>query len=179
MAGHPLRPATDHRLGRPLPHQPANPPQAPPKASGPKTRLCSHRFIDATACGLTHHFWWLSPTSGQITHVFLTRPPRDHPKVAPFDLHALGTPPALLLSQDQTLHQISTRSPDRSAARSPRRSTAVSRRPPPVRRGMVLDVVSRRSAHRSARQPPHGVRPPPGNMSARSLAASSSASHHP
>jgi hypothetical protein len=28
-----------------------------------------------------------------------------HPKVRPFDLHALGTPPAFILSQDQTLHQ--------------------------------------------------------------------------
>ena len=32
VADHPLRPAMDRRLGRPLPHQPANPPQAPPKA---------------------------------------------------------------------------------------------------------------------------------------------------
>ena len=36
------------------------------------------------------------------------------PKEPPFDLHALGTPPALILSQDQTLHQCVT-SP-RSAA---------------------------------------------------------------
>ena len=28
------------------------------------------------------------------------------PKRLPFDLHALGTPPALFLSQDQTLHQV-------------------------------------------------------------------------
>ena len=27
------------------------------------------------------------------------------PKITPLDLHALGTPPALILSQDQTLHQ--------------------------------------------------------------------------
>ena len=58
-----------------------------------------------SSCGITHHFWWLSPAPGQIAHVFLTRPPRDRPKAAPFDLHALGTPPALILSQDQTLHQ--------------------------------------------------------------------------
>ncbi len=30
----------------------------------------------------------------------------SHPKATPLDLHALGTPPALILSQDQTLHQI-------------------------------------------------------------------------
>ena len=40
--------------------------------------------------------------------MFLTRPPRQRPKAAPFDLHALGTPPALILSQDQTLHQCFT-----------------------------------------------------------------------
>ena len=32
MADHPLRPATDHCLGRPLPHQQANPTRAPPVA---------------------------------------------------------------------------------------------------------------------------------------------------
>ena len=32
MADHPLRPATDHRLGRPLPHQLANRPQPPQQA---------------------------------------------------------------------------------------------------------------------------------------------------
>ena len=32
MADHPLRPATDHRLGRPLPHQLANRTRAPPRA---------------------------------------------------------------------------------------------------------------------------------------------------
>ena len=37
--------------------------------------------------------------------MLLTRPPLDSPKATPFDLHALGTPPAFILSQDQTLHQ--------------------------------------------------------------------------
>src|SRR6476620_11894836 len=32
VADHPLRPATDHCLGRPLPHQLANPTRAPPLA---------------------------------------------------------------------------------------------------------------------------------------------------
>ena len=41
--------------------------------------------------------------------MFLTRPPRQPPEGTPFDLHALGTPPALILSQDQTLHQMTTR----------------------------------------------------------------------
>ena len=47
------------------------------------------------------------------------------PKQPPFDLHALGTPPALILSQDQTLHH------DLSCPASP---TRISRsRPPPPR----------------------------------------------
>ena len=36
MADRPLRPATDRRLGKPLPYQLANPPQAPLQARGPK-----------------------------------------------------------------------------------------------------------------------------------------------
>ena len=51
-----------------------------------------------------------SPCTGQVTHALLTRPPLSHPKIirrisqgASFDLHVLGTPPAFILSQDQTL----------------------------------------------------------------------------
>ena len=44
----------------------------------------------------------------QVTHALLTRPPLSHSsvrklQVASFDLHVLGTPPAFILSQDQTL----------------------------------------------------------------------------
>jgi len=45
----------------------------------------------------------VSPTTGQITYALLTRPPLG-PK-APFDLHVLSTPPAFVLSQDQTLRK--------------------------------------------------------------------------
>ena len=44
---------------------------------------------------------------GQVTHALLTRPPLDRESLGfiplPFDLHVLGTPPAFILSQDQTL----------------------------------------------------------------------------
>jgi hypothetical protein len=42
---------------------------------------------------------------GQVTHVLLTRSPLEYPegKPSPFDLHVLSTPPAFVLSQDQTL----------------------------------------------------------------------------
>ena len=39
----------------------------------------------------------------RLTHPFATR---IHRNVFPFDLHVLGTPPALILSQDHTLHNI-------------------------------------------------------------------------
>ncbi len=50
----------------------------------------------------------LSPSPGYVVHALLTRPPLAKlPKEqCPFDLHALATPPAFVLSQDQTLHLI-------------------------------------------------------------------------
>ena len=55
------------------------------------------------SCGISKCFHLLSPCMGQIAHALLTRPPLKHPKVSPLDLHVLGTPPAFVLSQDQTL----------------------------------------------------------------------------
>ena len=43
---------------------------------------------------------------GQVAHALLTRPPLSQKRQAPsasFDLHVLSTPPAFILSQDQTL----------------------------------------------------------------------------
>ncbi len=56
------------------------------------------------SCGISPPFEGLSPTSGQVAHALLTRLPRYRglPPFA-FDLHVLGTPPAFVLSQDQTL----------------------------------------------------------------------------
>ena len=53
----------------------------------------------------------LFPSQRQVTHALLTRPPLNLIKIipkksikkVPFDLHVLGTPPAFVLSQDQTL----------------------------------------------------------------------------
>ena len=59
--------------------------------------------------GIRPSFPSLSRSAGQITHVLLTRSPLEHPhqKVGafPFDLHVLSTPPAFVLSQDQTLQK--------------------------------------------------------------------------
>ena len=56
-------------------------------------------------CGITTGFPELFPTRGQITYVLLTRSPLSIPpkRDFSFDLHVLSTPPAFVLSQDQTL----------------------------------------------------------------------------
>ena len=56
-------------------------------------------------CGISTCFQVLSPSRRQVVHALLIRSPlSDHPKtITPFDLHVLGTPPAFVLSQDQTL----------------------------------------------------------------------------
>ena len=61
-----------------------------------------------TLCGISSRFQLLSPTERQVSHALLTRSPlSDHPKkITPFDLHVLGTPPAFVLSQDQTLKKL-------------------------------------------------------------------------
>ena len=72
MAVHPLRPATDRRLGGPLPHQLAN-----------QTRghLSAHKALvfrscgPNTLCGISSRFQLLSPTGRQVPHALLTRSP--------------------------------------------------------------------------------------------------------
>ena len=77
MAVHPLRPATDRRLGRPLPHQPANRTQAHPPAIACKQRPsfksvpCGTDFVS----GISTPFGVLSPAGGQVAYALLTRSP--------------------------------------------------------------------------------------------------------
>ena len=56
-------------------------------------------------CGISSRFQLLSPSEGQVAHTLLTRPPLTSGASSrrPFDLHVLSTPPAFILSQDQTL----------------------------------------------------------------------------
>ena len=62
-----------------------------------------------TTCGINSPFGELSPTSRQIAHVLRTRSPLNYfciaTEVIPFDLHVLSTPPAFVLSQNQTLRK--------------------------------------------------------------------------
>src|SRR5947207_14427409 len=57
--------------------------------------------------GISPSFVGLSRSSGQVPHVLLTRSrlcPRPKPGSS-LHLHVLGTPPAFVLSQDQTLRE--------------------------------------------------------------------------
>ena len=71
----------------------------------------SGRCLPVVLCGISTCFQVLSPCLGQIAHALLTRPPLEHPtfqpkpsaQMSPLDLHVLSTPPAFVLSQDQTL----------------------------------------------------------------------------
>ena len=105
MAVHPLRPATDRRHGGPLPRHLAN---------QTRDHLSAHKALvpegcpSGTLCGISSRFQLLSPTERQVSHALLTRSPLDQGASSshPFDLHVLGTPPAFVLSQDQTLKKL-------------------------------------------------------------------------
>ena len=62
MAGRPLRPATDRRLGEPLPHQLANPASAARITRGPKIP----RFPPQGVCGISTSFEALSPITRYV-----------------------------------------------------------------------------------------------------------------
>ncbi len=59
------------------------------------------------ASGISRRFQRLSRSLGQVSHVLLTRSPLSPGASSgfSFDLHVLGTPPAFVLSQDQTLRR--------------------------------------------------------------------------
>jgi hypothetical protein len=108
VAGRPLRPATRHSLGEPLPHQLADRPRAHQKAPG-CPGFGPVKMSPQATCGINSPFGELSPTFRQIAHVLRTLTPLDIICIAtnniPFDLHVLSTPPAFVLSQNQTLRE--------------------------------------------------------------------------
>ena len=108
MADYSLKSATDRRLGGPLPHQPANQTRVhlvPPEFFTPyHAVLCAYAVLAVVSnCyppvqgRLPTRY---SPVRHSVTMVFL---PKDSVQGASFDLHVLSTPPAFILSQDQTL----------------------------------------------------------------------------
>ena len=108
MADHSLKSATDRRLGGPLPHQPAN--QTRVHLIPPEFFTLYHAVLCAYAVLAVVSNCYppvqgrlptrYSPVRHSVTMVFL---PKDSVQGASFDLHVLSTPPAFILSQDQTL----------------------------------------------------------------------------
>ena len=102
MADHPLRPANHRRLGRPLPYQLANGTQAHLST----VAYAEATFLDYSTYPVLAH---LSECYSRCQGRLLTRysPVRHSTRVPKnpfaFDLHVLSTPPAFVLSQDQTL----------------------------------------------------------------------------
>ena len=102
MAGRPLSPAIRLRLGRPLPHLLADRTrvsQVPDRSFYPKAygvlavvSNCCPPVLDKSS-RVTH------PSATMLTK-------KQASQLTPFDLHVLGTPPAFVLSQDQTLRLI-------------------------------------------------------------------------
>ena len=127
MTVHPLRPATRHRLGRPSPHQQADRPRAHPPPKTPEGASFPHPPCDRRRISrISHTFMRLSRRRGQVTHVLLTRSPliqnQQKPVPSPFDLHVLSTPPAFVLSQDQTLQTKPTKSSPNQPQTQPART---------------------------------------------------------
>ena len=107
MAVQPLSPATDRRLGEPLPHQLPNRTRAHLRAI---KSLIPAGCPPSMLCGISDRFQPLFPSRRQVAHVLLTRPPLNyteiHPKtsssIVPFDLHVSGR---------QVAHALLTRPP--------------------------------------------------------------------
>ena len=107
VAGRPLRPATRHSLGEPLPHQLADRPRVHLGMTAYAV-FSVPRMSSVAVCGINSTFAELSRAPRQITHVLRTLAPLNILNIAtqniPFDLHVLSTPPPFVLSQNQTLH---------------------------------------------------------------------------
>ena len=73
VADHPLSPATDRRLGEPLPHQPANQSSAAPLARGPCGSPSFFRRTHAVLANLSAGCPPRADTFRCITHPFATR----------------------------------------------------------------------------------------------------------
>src|SRR5207237_1487537 len=106
VADRPLRPATDRSLGEPLPHQPANRPRAqlPAPHRSEALLLSPRREAYAVLSAISRRYSSLEGRSpmcySPVRHSLSPCGERT------YDLHVLGTPPAFILSQDQTRHPI-------------------------------------------------------------------------
>jgi hypothetical protein len=99
VADHPLRPATDYRLGEPLPHQLPNLTRAHLSA----INLSSEEYYTVLAF-VSKSYSILIGRFPRVTHPSATNHNlKQALNYGSFDLHVLSIPPAFVLSQDQTL----------------------------------------------------------------------------
>ena len=104
MAVQPLSPATRLRLGEPLPHQLPDRTQVAPLA-----HCCFHLSAYGVLATVSRSCPPRSDTSLCFTHPSAARIQQIHRSLivrSPRNLHVLSTPPAFILSQDQTLRKI-------------------------------------------------------------------------
>ena len=102
MAGRPLSPAIRLRLGGPSPHLLAD------RTRAPLLPDCSfHLSAYAVLASVSKRCPPAKDSFSRVTHPSATRLYLKQAfYITPFDLHVLGTPPAFVLSQDQTLRLI-------------------------------------------------------------------------
>ena len=106
MAGHPLRSATRHRLGGPSPRQLADRTRVTPQAGFRHFHLPAYGVL----ASVSKRYPPPADMSSRVTHPSATISTFQRTfQCQPSDLHVLSTPPAFVLSQDQTLHGYSTR----------------------------------------------------------------------
>ena len=107
MADHPLRSATDRRLGEPLPHQQANQTQVHPvpKKLWPvlHVQIRHYEVLITVSSGYPSVRGRLPTRYSPVRRYRLRLSTEVSIRSFPLDLHVLGTPPAFILSQDQTL----------------------------------------------------------------------------
>ena len=104
MTGHPLRPATRQSLGRPSPHQQADRPRAhpPPEktlSTNPHAKISEYPVLAPVSGRYPKEEGRLLTCYSPVRHSSNPTKARS----SAFDLHVLSTPPAFVLSQDQTL----------------------------------------------------------------------------
>src|SRR6476661_860226 len=110
-------PATRQSLGRPLPHQQADRPRAHPP---PKKLPTPHHAVQGEYPVLATLSGSYPEVEGRLLTCYSPVRRSSTPEGAfPLDLHVLSTPPAFVLSQDQTLHR-KTQSPKRNISQPTR-----------------------------------------------------------
>ena len=109
MADHPLRSATDRCLGGPLPHQQANQTQVHPSPINlwRKSHVTPPRYqvLIPVSQGYPCVRGRLPTRYSPVRRYPFLQSTEVSIRKFPLDLHVLGTPPAFILSQDQTLNE--------------------------------------------------------------------------